>query len=457
MAADTPWPLKTPAELGALHGPTFTGARILTYRHQVEPAQPSAAPRIVIGVGDDFVFREEGDTRLVIDLRLGRLYSFETGKRYVSYPIEADVIWRDQELNNRASINKALAAAHIERPGLDPFWDAIELKMVMPGEPPIELESRNDGGESVIAYKGVEISRWRPAPQPLPQRSAAHLRQALRWLWPVHPDVAERIAAGGSAPEHLRTRVQIAFQVQTHDFQLIDSRWCDKCDAIPADAQPGLGVGGAFETEIAPVMVAAIQGKFKSPSSDDYLRRVDAALDRGATLEAFLWFLERLLQDGIHRCAPDDATSLCRVQNRLVEQMRTNADAQAMQRGLTTRSIAAAQAIAAMRDKVRDNGYYVDLASLNAVPDSALRFKSPSQEPLKTAERQMVSAIKGMPMVPAVYRDIGKIYFAAVDPRRAFLAWEMGEANPGRSSEADLWGFVEKIKAEARRRHPELF
>src|SRR5215510_13351226 len=36
-AAETPWPLKTPTELKALHGPTFTGLHILTYRRTQEP------------------------------------------------------------------------------------------------------------------------------------------------------------------------------------------------------------------------------------------------------------------------------------------------------------------------------------------------------------------------------------------------------------------------------------
>jgi hypothetical protein len=69
----------------------------------------------------------------------------------------------------------------------------------------------------------------------------------------------------------------------------------------------------------------------------------------------------------------------------------------------------------------------------------------------------MASALAAMPAVPAVYRDIGMIYFAAVDPWRAWFAWEMGQANPGRSIEPDLWGFVRNIDRQLRDRRPEFF
>jgi hypothetical protein len=121
------------------------------------------------------------------------------------------------------------------------------------------------------------------------------------------------------------------------------------------------------------------------------------------------------------------------------------------------RSIEAATAIAAFRDKVRANAYYLDLASMNALPATALRFKTAEQEPLKSARRQMTSVLGSMPMVPAIYRDIGLIYFSAVDPWRAWFAWEMGEAIPGRSAETNLWSFVNNIDRQVRQRHPEFF
>jgi len=190
-------------------------------------------------------------------------------------------------------------------------------------------------------------------------------------------------------------------------------------------------------------------------TSDEYLRRTEAALDRGATLDGFLWFLERLLQDGIQRCEPGDRSERCRIQNRLFELVRTNPDIQTLQRNMNMRSMDAAIAIAALRDKVGANAYYIDLASMNALP--ALRFQTVDQEPLRSAQRQMMSALAAMPAVPAVYRDIGNIYFGAVDPWRAWFVWEMGQANPGRSAEPDLWGSIRNIDRVVRQRRPEFF
>lgn len=460
--AETPWPLKTPAELKALHGPSFTGAQILTYRHSVEPRQPGVASETVIGIGKDFIFREEGKTRFVVDLRLGRIYhetNNETNKRYVSYPMAANIVFWDSELTHRVALNKALVAAGAAA-AFDPFWAGVELKVTTPGDPPPAVETRNDNGETVFSYKGEEVLRWRPAGEPLPAQSMIQLGHALLWLWPVHPVLAARLSVEGKAPERLKVRLHLAGQPQTHDYVLTESRWCETCDALPADAQSvpwSDGSGSVFDANLAPIMVAASQGKFKPLSSDDYLRRTEAALDRGATLEAFLWFLERLLQDGIQRCEPGDGSDRCRIQNRISELVRTNPDVQTLQRNMKMRSMDAAIAIAAFRDKVGANAYYIDLASMNALPAAALRFKTTDQEPLRSAQRQMMSALTAMPAVPAVYRDIGMIYFAAVDPWRAWFVWEMGQANPGRSIESDLWGFVRDIDRQVRQRRPEFF
>ena len=208
---------------------------------------------------------------------------------------------------------------------------------------------------------------------------------------------------------------------------------------------------------MAPVMIAASQGKFKSTSSDEYLRRVDDALNRAAPLEAFLWFLERLLQDGVRKCQPDEAGDYCRVQNRMFAQARANADVQTFQRSMSTPSQDNANAIAALRDKAGPNAYYIDLTAANSTPPRGFAFTTGEREPVNTAERRLASALAGMPLVPGVYRDIGNLYFAAVNPRLAFLAWEMGKANPGRSAEPNLWQGADGVEPQVRQRHPEFF
>jgi hypothetical protein len=458
--AETPWPLKTPAELKAMHGPTFTGVQILTYRHTVEPAKPGTAPETIIGMGRDFVFREEGGVRFVVDLRLGRTYDVNRDKQYIDSPMAASIVARDVELTNRIGLGKALAAAGIldkAGPSFDPFWNATELKVTAPGEPPPVADTREQNGVTVFLYKGREAMRWQPAGETLPPEVAANLGHALLWLWRGHPFLTAQLAAGAKAPQQFAVRWEFGNQTQTDAYELIGSRWCETCDALPADAQPGFKVGGVFETELAPVMVAASQGKFKALSSDDYLHRMDDALNRGAIIESLLWFMERALQDGTRKCPPEEASDYCRIQNRLFAQARANSDVQALQRNMATRSLEAANAIMAMRDKIGTNAHYLDLASIDAIPESALRFKTSEQEPLKSAERCMASALAAMPLLPGLYRDIGNIYFAAVDTRRAWLAWEMGMANPGRSIEPDLWRNPRGIEMQARQRHPEFF
>lgn len=138
-------------------------------------------------------------------------------------------------------------------------------------------------------------------------------------------------------------------------------------------------------------------------------------------------------------------------------QAQVNADVQTFHRSISTQSAENANAIAGLRGKVSANAYYIDLAAVNAMPPQAFRFKTGAQEPLKTAERRMASALAAMPMVPAVYRDIGNVYFAAVNPWLAWLAWEMGKGNPGRSAEQNLWQQPARVEAQVRQRHPEFF
>jgi hypothetical protein len=204
VMAETPWPLKTPSELKALHGPSFVGAQILTYRHSVEPRQPDVASDTVIGIGRDFIFREEGKTRFVVDLRLGRIYH-ETNKRYVSYPMAANIVFWDSELANRVVLGKAVAKAGLASDTFDAFWAGVELKVTAPGDPPPAIETRNDNGDTVFTYKGEEVLRWRPRGKPLPSAPAIHLGHALLWLWPVHPVLAARLSAEGKAPRASRS------------------------------------------------------------------------------------------------------------------------------------------------------------------------------------------------------------------------------------------------------------
>lgn len=457
---ETPWPLRTPAELKALHGPTFAGMQILTYHHSQEPRVEGAALEIVIGIGKDVIYREEGQDRRIVDVRLGRIYDVQ-GTRYVNTPIAPEIIWRETELAHRLALSKALGAMGIGDDKLgsirEPFWRAIELKVTPTDEPPPVVKSRVDKGETVLLYNDAEVVRWRPADKALAAPHAANLARALLWFFQIHPSLIARLAKDGKVPQHFVVHWRLAGKVQVEDYHLVSSQWCATCQALPANAQPGLYVGGVLEHEMAPIMIAAAQGKFNVISSEDYFGRVDAALDRGATLEALLWFMERALQYGFRKCQPAETDDYCRVQIRLVAQTRSEADVRIFSQAISKPSMESVNALAGLRSKVGSNAYYIDLASANALPPAALSFKSVDEEPLKSAEKRMAAALAGMPVVPAVYRDIGNMYLNAMNVQRAWLAWEMGKANPGRSMEPNLWAHVDAAEATARQRHPEFF
>src|SRR5262245_23665999 len=110
VGVPTPWPLKTLAELKKLHGPTFVGMQVLTYRREQAPAVEGAAPEVTIGIGRSILFYEDGDDRRVIDLRLARIYDLHR-KRYVNSPFAAELDLRDSDLRNRNLQSRPVAAA----------------------------------------------------------------------------------------------------------------------------------------------------------------------------------------------------------------------------------------------------------------------------------------------------------------------------------------------------------
>lgn len=121
--------------------------------------------------------------------------------------------------------------------------------------------------------------------------------------------------------------------------------------------------------------------------------------------------MERALQDGVQRCQPTDIDNYCRVQLRLFAEGRNDDDVQTYARSIAAPSVEHANTIVALRNRAGPNAYYIDLSSVNATPPSAFAWKTDLQEPLKSAEQRMASALRAMPMVAAVYRDIGNMYF----------------------------------------------
>src|SRR5580704_1441282 len=272
---ETPWPLRTPAELAALHGPTFVGMQILTYRRTQTPKVDGAAPQVVIGVGPDIIYREDGQNRLVVDLRLGRIYDVKAG-HYLDTPIAPYVGFRDFELTNRLWMSQAMAKAGIDQSKVamtDPFWRSVELKITPPNEPPPAVTTRTEGRDTVFLYRDAEVTRWRPADDALPAPVASTLARTLLWFFEVHPTFIARFAKEGRAPAHLLVHVQFP-KAHTDDYELVGSQWCATCQALPADAKPGLFVGGVLENEMAPIMVAAVQGKYAPVMGEEYLRRI---------------------------------------------------------------------------------------------------------------------------------------------------------------------------------------
>lgn len=244
-SSETAWPLKTPTELKALHGVGFTGFQLLTYRLSELPNQTDRPSNIVIGVGRDIIFRDDGRRRRVVDFRLARIYDVDENGRYLNSPIAAEIVFRDTELANRLVLSKAISGAGIAEKVAgfaDPFWRGTELKVVAPNEALPAVEWHTEGGETTAFYKGEEVIRWEPMEAVFPAPVVANLGRVLLWFFNTHPALNARLAADGRAPRHFNVHWMSAGQTHADDYQLIESRWCGACEALSEDMKPGLAV-----------------------------------------------------------------------------------------------------------------------------------------------------------------------------------------------------------------------
>ncbi len=184
-----------------------------------------------------------------------------------------------------------------------------------PRFPRPDLKRTEEQGRTRWLLGGEEVVAVRYGTQPIPEA----IKGCMRRFWPtlikIHPQIADELASSDRMPEELWvTEVPHGKEPSTFHWRLSESRIESRAKyPLPPHltAAPTLDKG-AFPEIFATLATEIAAGK-APPAADVYVTRADAAIQRGAGLEAMLWVIEMNLAQGTRTtpCGNNDTRPYC--------------------------------------------------------------------------------------------------------------------------------------------------
>jgi hypothetical protein len=414
------------------------GVLRLEYR---QDAKGKPAQEISVGISDTYHYVDAGQGLTVHDYKLRRIFRVLPKGLFVNDSLYAEVWFRAMELRNRLMLAQMLAKAGVTPPksatdATDPFWIESELGATSPEAPQPELQQVNAGTRVRWLLKGDEVAAVRYESEPVPEE----IRSRLRRFWPtftqVHPQIAEALASSGRMPAELWVKQKpLGKEPVVAHWTLVSSHW-EATALYPLS--PGLAAhpttdAGAYP-EIFATLSAAVAEKRTPPTQEVYVSRAEAAIGRGAGLEALTWVLEMSLAQGRPPgpCSPQDPTPYCQLIRRAAALAKED-----------TRTAIANQKQAP--DKV-------DRPQFDSLPNAYLwRLLWATRPPGKDVshsetEHDLLAALKASP-IANFCKDTGDFYAAAWEPFVAWQVWDLGRAMAGHT-EGDLVSSIDTLEAK---------
>lgn len=424
-----------------LAGPSAPAWR-LSYRQDEGGAQSAVELTLA---GDWLAVRRPGGTQLT-DFRLRRkIYIPAAGTSFVSTSLYADIVFRIHELANRHTMGAALTAAKVALPpALAPTWTEHSLSIIHPTRP--APAPRRDGNS--FLHGDVVLTQWQDGPV-APPAIAAKLTRLWRHAMPLHPAAAEALAATGRAPQRLEIAVGEVGAPHRRVLELEKAEWLDAAPyPLPAGAQAADPVpADPALRDLFALSRAAVAAAARPPVEDEYLRRIETSMARGAGLEAALWGMEMML------AFPGPISAIC--QGKADPQPRCAA----MQRAMAAAAADARTAQAMGPGPLPRNRPTVRFDGLSSAHVGAL-LQATRQvmggEMGVEQEAAYVSALRVSPGVANFYKDIGDMYQRGFRHPVAWTFYDLGRLLPGHSP-GDMLGEVDRLEARLRNDFPQLF
>ncbi len=420
------------------------GALVLQYRKEAAGAQPEI---VSIGIAPDYHYIDSGGRTRIYDYRLRRIFTVmhSTGA-LVDDSLYADVWRRTTQLLSEAARASTTGTTPVTSPtaSSDAFWIESATGMISDALPRPALRQVFDGTRSEWTLGGHPVAAVRYDPETVP----TPIRRSLRRFWatflPVHPAIAEALAASGRMPAELWLKGdRFSEPAPMPHWTLTRVRW-DPGARFPLPphlrAQPTTNAGSY--PQIFATLAEFVDRHEAPPSQHTYKLRAETAIWRGLGLEAMLWLTEMDLARGPPpRCGQEDSSPSCD----LWEQAER----------LGKRDPRTATAFG---ERAPDE---VERGRFNALPNRyMLKFlwaTLPQGAGVRPEEGELglLAALRASP-VANFCKDVGTFYASEGKPFAAWQAWDFGRLMASHTS-GDLLDSIDILEADLAAKEPAFF
>jgi hypothetical protein len=429
----------------ALH-PRSAGELQLQYARDVAGQESQT---VSVGLSKDYHYLTDQRGLRLYDCPLHRIYSVAPGNHFNNNSLYADVWFRVTELENRVRLRKGMQAAGIPMDkaptSQDPLWMETDLGVVSANLPRPSVQRSELNGRISWNVGGAEIVAVRYDAEPVPEV----LRPGLRRFWAtfvqIHPSIADELAANGRLPQELWVVTQrIGKDPAVTHWKLTARQWRPQA---PWPLPPHLSAEPARSTGVFPEIFTLLSREVANhtlpPAQDVYIARAQAALDRGAGLEALISMVEMNLAVGhpASACTPGDPRVFCTLAARAGPLVRND----------PRYAIAFAQQSPDLSDR----------SQFDSLPNAyLLRLLWATKRPGKgvvreDTERELLAALTSSPVADFT-KDTGDFYAAGWDPFAAWQVWDLGRLMAGHVSD-DLLHAIDSLEDQLYIGVPSLF
>jgi hypothetical protein len=404
---------------------------------------------VSVGLSKDYHYLTDQRGLRLYDYQLRRIYSVAPGNRFTNDSLYAEAWFRVTELENRVILRKTMQAAGLPMDkapiSQDPFWMESDLGVVSANLPRPSVQRSDLDGRSRWVVGGTEIVAVRYDAEPVPEALRGGLRRFWGTFTQMHPSIADDLAASGRIPQELWVMTQRPGKdaAVTH-WKLTTRQWRAQAQLpLPPhlSAAPARSMG--VFPEIFTLLSREVANHTAPPAQDVYISRAQAAIDRGAGLEALVSVIEMTLALGhpASACTAGDPRVFCTLAAQAVPLAKND----------PRYSIAFARQSPDMSDR----------PPFDNLPNAyLLRLQWATRPPGKgvvraDTERDLLAALNSSP-VANFTKDTGDFYAAGWDPFAAWQVWDLGRLMAGHVPD-DLLHAVDSLEDQLYIGVPSLF
>jgi hypothetical protein len=419
----------------------------LQYRREIPGHPPDT---VSLGIAGDYHYIKTGGELRIYDYKLRRIFTVTDGNSFIDDSLYAEVWLRAMRLTSEVVRARATLSAGSNAPQTaaaamwGPFWMESSLGVIASDLPrPALAQFTNQAGiHWMLGNEEVAVVAYQE--DAVPQS----IKGSLRRFWPtfvqIHPQIAAALASSGRMPTDLRLEQGSSNGVRAMAHWTLTATHWEPAAVFPLP--PRLSARPTREQGLYPAIFETLATLLAEnrlpPSQATYRSKVEAAIDRGAGLEAMLWLIEMDLARGrpFPPCEHQDS-SYCSMWAQATQlahsDSRTNV---------------------AFMPEAPDAG---DRSQFHSLPNAyLLRFLWVTRPPGRgvardQSELDLLAALRASP-VANFCKDAGVFYTAEWQPFAAWQAWDFGRAMAGHTW-GDLLDSIDTLEADLVAREPELF